>query len=40
MKIGTFALSLGGSWVISQEPGKKVLFIDGRVWKRGQPEIA
>ena len=26
-----------GSWVISKEAGKNVLFIDGRVWKRGQP---
>jgi hypothetical protein len=26
-----------GSWVISKEGDKKVLFIDGRVWKRGQP---
>src|SRR5262245_6532997 len=28
---------LVGSWVISKEAGKNVLFIDGRVWKRGQP---
>jgi hypothetical protein len=26
-----------GSWVIAKEGSKKVLFIDGRVWKRGQP---
>ena len=26
-----------GSWVVSKEGDKKVLFIDGRVWKRGQP---
>jgi hypothetical protein len=26
-----------GSWVMSQDAGRKVLFIDGRVWKRGQP---
>ena len=26
-----------GSWVMSQDAGHKVLFIDGRVWKRGQP---
>ena len=32
----TFA-PLVGSWVISKEAGKNVLFIDGRVWKRGQP---
>jgi hypothetical protein len=32
----TFAALVGG-WVISRELGKKVMFIDGRVWKRGQP---
>src|ERR1700709_2172173 len=26
-----------GSWVISKDGNKNVLFIDGRVWKRGQP---
>lgn len=26
-----------GSWVMSNDAGRKVLFIDGRVWKRGQP---
>ncbi|MEP6731239.1 MAG: hypothetical protein ABJE10_11400 [bacterium] len=26
-----------GSWVVSKEAGHNVLFIDGRVWKRGQP---
>ncbi|HEY9227361.1 MAG TPA: hypothetical protein VIP11_11980 [Gemmatimonadaceae bacterium] len=26
-----------GSWVMSREGNKNVLFIDGRVWKRGQP---
>lgn len=26
-----------GSWLMSQDAGRKVLFIDGRVWKRGQP---
>jgi len=26
-----------GSWVISRDAGRNVLFIDGRVWKRGQP---
>src|SRR5262245_11419422 len=30
-------LPLVGSWVITKEQGKNVLFIDGRVWKRGQP---
>ncbi|MDB4873633.1 MAG: hypothetical protein JWM41_79 [Gemmatimonadetes bacterium] len=26
-----------GSWVISKDGPRNVLFIDGRVWKRGQP---
>src|SRR6266567_2865437 len=26
-----------GSWLVSKEAGRNVLFIDGRVWKRGQP---
>lgn len=32
----TFA-PMVGSWLISKDAGKNVLFIDGRVWKRGQP---
>src|SRR5262245_19661711 len=32
----TFA-PMVGSWVITREGNKNVLFIDGRVWKRGQP---
>jgi hypothetical protein len=32
----TFA-PMVGSWVIAKEGNRKVLFIDGRVWKRGQP---
>lgn len=32
----TFA-PMVGSWVISKEADRNVLFIDGRVWKRGQP---
>lgn len=32
----TFA-PMVGSWVISKDAGQNVLFIDGRVWKRGQP---
>lgn len=32
----TFA-PMVGSWVISREARRNVLFIDGRVWKRGQP---
>jgi hypothetical protein len=30
-------LPMVGSWVITKEGGHNVLFIDGRVWKRGQP---
>jgi hypothetical protein len=30
-------LPMVGSWVVTKEGGKNVLFIDGRVWKRGQP---
>lgn len=30
-------LPMVGSWVVTREAGKNVLFIDGRVWKRGQP---
>jgi hypothetical protein len=26
-----------GSWIMSNDDKQKVLFIDGRVWKRGQP---
>ncbi|MES2176330.1 MAG: hypothetical protein V4550_00585 [Gemmatimonadota bacterium] len=30
-------LPMVGSWVVAREGAKNVLFIDGRVWKRGQP---
>ena len=30
-------LPMVGSWVVTKEAGRNVLFIDGRVWKRGQP---
>jgi hypothetical protein len=30
-------LPMVGSWVVTQDAGRKVLFIDGREWKRGQP---
>src|SRR5882724_5759204 len=30
-------LSVVGNWVIVQDDGKKVLMVDGREWKRGQP---
>jgi hypothetical protein len=33
----TSFLPMVGSWVITKERGRNVLFIDGRVWKRGQP---
>ena len=26
-----------GSWIMQKDAGQNVLFIDGRVWKRGQP---
>jgi hypothetical protein len=30
-------LPMVGSWIVTKEAGRNVLFIDGRVWKRGQP---
>ena len=30
-------LSVVGNWVIAQDDGKKILMVDGRQWKRGQP---
>lgn len=30
-------LSMVGNWVVVQDEGKKVLMVDGREWKRGQP---
>jgi len=33
----TSFLPMVGSWVVTKEGGRNVLFIDGRVWKRGQP---
>jgi len=30
-------LSVVGNWVIAQDDGKKILMVDGREWKRGQP---
>src|SRR6185312_14282873 len=30
-------LSVVGNWLIAQDDGKKVLMVDGRQWKRGQP---
>jgi hypothetical protein len=30
-------LPMVGSWITTNDAGHKVLFIDGRVWKRGQP---
>ena len=33
----TSFLPMVGSWVVTKEADRNVLFIDGRVWKRGQP---
>ena len=33
----TSFLPMVGSWVVAKEGKQNVLFIDGRVWKRGQP---
>jgi hypothetical protein len=30
-------LPMVGDWVIAQDDGKKVVMVDGRKWKRGQP---
>ena len=30
-------LPIVGDWVITQDDGKKVVMVDGRKWKRGQP---
>jgi hypothetical protein len=30
-------LAVVGDWTIADEGGKKVLLVDGRTWKRGQP---
>lgn len=30
-------LPMVGDWVVASEEGKKVLMVDGRKWKRGQP---
>ena len=30
-------LPIVGDWVITQDEGKKVVMVDGRKWKRGQP---
>jgi hypothetical protein len=30
-------LPMVGDWKVAQENGKKVIFVDGRTWKRGQP---
>lgn len=30
-------LPMVGSWVVTEDAGRKVLFVDGREWKRGQP---
>lgn len=33
----TTFLPVVGNWVVAEEGGKKVVRVDGRVWKRGQP---
>ncbi len=30
-------LPMVGNWVVADEGGKKVVRVDGRIWKRGQP---
>jgi hypothetical protein len=30
-------LPMVGSWTVTTEKGKKVVFVDGRAWKKGQP---
>ena len=30
-------LPMVGSWVVASEGGKKVVLVDGRAWKKGQP---
>lgn len=30
-------LPMVGDWTVIKEAGKNVLFVDGRIWKRGQP---
>jgi hypothetical protein len=30
-------ISVVGNWLIAQDDGKKILMVDGRQWKRGQP---
>jgi hypothetical protein len=30
-------LPMVGNWIVTRDAGKKVLFVDGRSWKKGQP---
>jgi hypothetical protein len=30
-------LPMVGNWVVTNDAGQNVIFVDGRVWKRGQP---
>src|SRR5205814_10600248 len=30
-------LPMVGSWVVTSEQGRKVVLVDGRAWKKGQP---
>jgi hypothetical protein len=33
----TTFLPMVGNWTVTTEQGKKVVFVDGRIWKKGQP---
>ena len=33
----TSFLPMVGNWVVTEDAGKKVVFVDGRAWKKGQP---
>ncbi len=30
-------LGMVGKWVVAKDDGRKVIFVDGRIWKKGQP---
>src|SRR5882724_10354915 len=30
-------LPMVGNWVVTQDEGKRVLLVDGRIWRKGQP---
>jgi hypothetical protein len=33
----TSFLPMVGAWTVTREAGRKVIFVDGRAWKKGQP---